>query len=76
MKNELFERFQTKWNETTELPPQTVGVFTPYYKMMTKRLKVMPIPLLIVCSLVIIITLFFIFGTGITFLTSVLQRGF
>jgi hypothetical protein len=76
MKDALYERFQKKWDETTDLPPQTVGPLTPYYKMVTKRLKVMPLPLLILLSIVLIIALFFVFGTGITFLTSILQRGF
>lgn len=76
MKDAFYERFQKKWNETTDLPPQTVGPFTPYYKMVTKRLKVMPIPILLLISIVLIIVLFFILGSGITFLTSILQRGF
>lgn len=76
MKDRLFDRLQKKWNETMELPPQTVGPFTPYYKMVTRRLKVMPFPVLVLCSIVCICFLFFLFGSGITFLTSLLQRGF
>jgi len=76
MTDALYERFQKKWDETMELPPQTVGPFTPYYKMVTKRLKVMPIPILLLMSAVLIVILFYILGSGITFLTSVLQRGF
>jgi len=76
MKDALYERFQKKWDETTDLPPQTVGLLTPYYKMVTKRLKVMPIPVLVLISVILIITLFFIFGQGVTFITSILQRGF
>ena len=76
MKDTLYERFQKRWIETTDLPPQTVGPFTPYYKMMTKRLKVMPLPLLMLLSAGLIIALFFLLGSGVTFLTSLLQRGF
>ena len=76
MKDQFYERFQKKWVETTDLPPQTVGPFTPYYKMVTKRLKVMPMPILFLISMGLIIVLFFILGSGITFLTSILQRGF
>jgi len=76
MKDALYERFQKRWMETTDLPPQTVGPFTPYYKMVTKRLKVMPLPILILLSLGVIIALFFLLGSGVTFLTSLLQRGF
>lgn len=76
MKDALYERFQKRWMETTDLPPQTVGPFTPYYKMVTRRLKVMPLPLLILLSAGLIIALFFFLGSGVTFLTSFLQRGF
>jgi hypothetical protein len=76
MKDMVYERFQKKLNEVMEIPPQTVGPFTPYYKMLTKRLKIMPIPILIVVSVICICFLFLIFGSGITFITSMLQRGF
>jgi len=76
MSDALYGRFQKKWNEVTDLPPQTVGPFTPYYKMVTKRLKVMPLPKLIIISIICILALFYIFGSGITFLASILQRGF
>jgi len=76
MSDARYERFQKKWNEVTDLPPQTVGPFTPYYKMVTKRLKVMPLPKLIIISIICILALFYIFGSGITFLASILQRGF
>lgn len=76
MRDSLYEQFQKKWDETTELPPQTVGPLTPYYKMVTKRLKIMPLPILFILSTVLIIGLFFLIGSGVTFLTSILQRGF
>ena len=76
MSDARYERFQKKWNEVTDLPPQTVGPFTPYYKMVTKRLKIMPLPKLIIISIICILALFYIFGSGITFLASILQRGF
>ena len=76
MSDARYQRFQKKWNEVTDLPPQTVGSFTPYYKMITKRLKVMPLPKLILLSIICIFALFFVFGSGITYITSILQRGF
>jgi hypothetical protein len=76
MSDARYKRFQKKWNEVTDLPPQTVGPFTPYYKMATKRLKVMPLPKLILLSIICIFALFFVFGSGITYITSILQRGF
>ncbi len=76
MSDPFYERFEKRWNEVTELPPQTVGPLTPYYKMVTKRLKVMPIPKLILLSIVLILGLLFLFGPAITMITSLLQRGF
>ena len=76
MSDARYERFQKNWNEVTDLPPQTVGPFTPYYKMVTKRLKIMPLPKLIIISIICILALLYIFGSGITFLASILQRGF
>jgi hypothetical protein len=76
MSDAFYRQFQKKWDEVTDLPPQTVGPFTPYYKMVTKRLKVMPLPKLIIISSICILALLFLFGSGITFLASLLQRGF
>jgi len=76
MNDALYGKIQKKWDEVTDLPPQTVGPFTPYYKMVTKRLKVMPLPKLIIASVFCILLLFLVFGPGIAFLASLLQRGF
>jgi len=76
MTDAFYQRFQKKWDEVTELPPQTVGPFTPYYKMVTKRLKVMPLPLLFILSVVCVVGLFFLLGSAITRIVSLLQKGF
>jgi len=44
MKKNNRQAFLNRWKETTDIPVQTVGPFTPYYKEVTKQLKVMPIP--------------------------------
>jgi len=76
MKDVLYEQFQKRWNETTDIPPQTVGPLTPYYKMITKRLKVMPWPILGIGSLLLVIGLFVLFGSAITRIVSLLQKSF
>jgi len=74
--NSLYEKLVDKWTDVTDLPPQTVGPMTPYYKMVTKRLKVMPWPLLIVGGITLVALLYGLFGSGITFLTTLLQKSF
>ncbi len=59
-----------------ELPPQTVGPLTPIYKILVKRLKVMPWPVLVLGALFMVIGAYVTFGSAITLLVSVLQRGF
>jgi hypothetical protein len=76
MKDAFYQRFQKKWEETTDLPPQTVGPFTPFYKRMTRHLKVMPIPILILISIMCVVVLFFLVGSAITRIVSLLQKGF
>lgn len=59
-----------------ELPPQTVGPLTPVYKILVKRLKVMPWPVLVLGALCMVIGAYVVFGSAITLLVSILQRGF
>lgn len=76
MTDALYQRFVKRWEEVTDLPTQTVGPFTPVYKQITRRLKVMPWPWLIIGALIIATGAFFIIGTAVTFLVTILQRGF
>lgn len=76
MSDALYHKFVKRWEEVTELPPTTVGPLTPYYKAITKRLKVMPWPLLVIGSMFTVIGLYLLFGTAITIITSILQKGF
>ena len=76
MKSDTYRRFVKRWEEVTDLPPQTVGPLTPYYKALTRRLKVMPWPMLVCGSLLLVIVLYVILGSTITLLVSLLQRGF
>ncbi len=72
----MYRRFVKRWEEVVDLPVQTVGPFTSLYKILVKRLKVMPLAALIVCSLLLVVGLYLLFGSAITILTSILQKGF
>lgn len=76
MTDTVYDKFVKRWEEVTDLPPQTMGPFTPYYKQAVRRLKVMPWPVLVVGSLLVVIGLYVILGSTITLLVSILQRGF
>lgn len=76
MKDATYAKFVDRWKETTDLPPTSVGPATPVYKMVTARLKVMPWPLLILAGIAFAAALFAIFGPAVTFIVSLLQRGF
>ncbi len=76
MTDTVYHKFVKRWEEVTDLPPQTLGPLTPYYKKAVRRLKVMPWPVLVMSSLFVVISLYVIFGSAITLLVSVLQKGF
>ena len=76
MTDTVYQKFVKRWEEVTDLPPQTVGPLTPYYKTLVRRLKVMPWPMLVLSSLFIVIGLYVFFGSAITLVVSLLQKGF
>ncbi len=76
MTDALYQKFVKRWEEVTELPPQTIGPLTPFYKMLVKRLKIMPWPFLLVLSIGLVIGLYFLAGSAVTLLVTLLQRGF
>ncbi len=71
-----YRKFVSKWKETMELPPQTVGPFTGLYKRITHQLKTMPIPALIIISALLVILLVLWLGPSITTIVTLLQKGF
>lgn len=72
----VYENVMKRWDEVTRVPPQKMGRFTPLYKEITKRLKVMPWSLLVLISLTVVGGLYFLLGSAITFIVTILQRGF
>ncbi len=76
MSTALYNKFVKRWEEVTDLPPQTVGPFTSVYKAAVRRLKVMPWPALVGAAALVVIAIYLLVGSTITLLVSALQRGF
>lgn len=76
MTDTTYQKFVRRWEEVMDVPPQTLGPLTPYYKMLVRRLKVMPWPYFVLSSLFIVLSLYILIGSAITFLVTILQKGF
>lgn len=76
MNDKTFDSIVNRWNEIVDVPPQDVGKLTAYYKKITKRLKVMPWPVLFVLSVFVILLVFFLLGPAVIYLVEMIQRGF
>ena len=76
MPSTAYQKFLKRFEEVTDLPPQTLGPLTPVYKSIVRRLKVMPLPWFVVASLLLVLALYYIVGSTVTFIVSLLQRGF
>lgn len=76
MKDVTYQKFVSRWKEVVDLPPQTLGPLTPIYKAFIRRLKVMPWPLFVLTAAALVLVLYFLLGSAITFLVTLLQRGF
>ena len=72
----LYKKFVERWEEVTQLPPTTLGPLTGLYKTLTRRLKVMPLPALFIVSLLCVASVYVLFGSAITIVVSILQKGF
>lgn len=76
MTDSIYQKFVKRWEEVTDLPPQTLGPFTPVYKFVTRRLKVKPWPALIIIGLATVTIMYGLIGTATVVIASILQRGF
>lgn len=72
----LYKKFVERWEEVTQLPPTTLGPLTGLYNTLTRHLKVMPLPALGIVSLVCVVGVYVLFGSTITLIVSILQKGF
>ncbi len=71
-----YQKFVKRWEEVTDIPPQTLGPLTDAYKSVTRRLKVMPWPLYVVAAALVAVGIYLLFGPSVAGLVSLLQRGF
>jgi hypothetical protein len=76
MKDAIFEKFVKRWEEVTEIPPQTLGPLTGVYKSATRRLKVMPWPWYAAAGTIVAAACYVYFGNSVARFVSVLQQGF
>lgn len=76
MTDTTYKKFITRWEEVVGLPPQTLGPFTPLYKLLIRRLKVMPWPYFVLLAAAFVLALYVFIGSTVTFLVTILQRGF
>lgn len=72
----LYQSFFAKWQEVTEMPPQTVGPLTPLYKKTVPYLKVAPWRILGPLSLVLAALVALLMEVTAVQIASILQRGF
>lgn len=71
-----YEKFLRRFEEVLDLPPQRLGIFTPLYKSLVKKVKVMPWPWFLLVSVIIVLGVYMLIGSTITLLVSLLQKGF
>ena len=71
-----YQKFVKRWEEVVEIPPQSLGPLTKVYKLVTKRLKIMPWPWFVAGSFCIAAALYIMFGSAVSVIASLLQRGF
>lgn len=76
MSDVTYQKFVARWEKVIDLPVQTLGPFTPLYKVLIRRLKVMPWPYFVLLAAAFVLILYFLIGTTITLLVTILQRGF
>ena len=74
--NQLYHNFVAKWEEVTELPPQTVGPLTPVYKRAAPLLKVAPWRFIVPLSFIIACAVALVLEVTAVQVATLLQRGF
>lgn len=76
MRDVTYKKFVARWEEVMDLPPQTLGPLTPLYKALIRRLKVMPWPYFVLTAVGLVLFVYFVIGSAITLLVTLLQKGF
>jgi hypothetical protein len=75
-KDKLYHLLVSKMQEASVVPPQEVGIFTPFYKKIVPQLKIYPWKLAIIFSIISAFMLYFLFGKSLIKAVSLLQIGF
>ncbi len=75
-RNTTYETVHARWQEVMVVPPQTMGVFTPFYKKTVPFLKNHPMRVLLIVSLIASFVLYIVWGVSLVSLVSRLQQGF
>ena len=76
MKDVMYQKFVKRWEEVTDIPPQTIGPLTGLYRQITRRLKVMPWPAYVGAGALFTAALYYAFGSSVAGIVTLLQRGF
>ena len=76
MDDVLYRKFKHRWEEVTELPPQTLGPLTYVYKRSVPYLKIAPWRILLPLSFVMVAAIALLLEITATQVASILQRGF
>ena len=76
MSDKVYRNVINRWKDVVDLPPQELGLLTPYYKRTVKRLKAAPWQYLFLSGVIFGMGLYAVFGPSISSIASILQRGF
>lgn len=74
--DKTYQLLVAKMHDVSVLPPQTIGPFTGVYKRVVPFLKIYPWRSAVVISTFATILLYFILGSALVKLASMLQYGF
>lgn len=75
-KDKLYHQFVSKWEEVTELPPQTVGPLTPIYKRTVPYLKTDPWRIMAPAAFISAVGIALLLEITAVQIATILQRGF
>ena len=71
----LYQSLVAKMQEMAVVPPQKLGLLTPFYKKVVPNFKISPLKSLLFLSVVATFSAFMLFGSRLVKLASILQAG-
>lgn len=72
----LYEKLVRRMEEVSVVPPQQLGPFTSFYKIIASQLKVNPWKSAGVAAVIATLLLYWLMGGAFIRITSILQYGF